>query len=529
MLTIAFLVFARASTISTAWSSTFFLALACALVPWFQWATGQVAYAGVAWMSSLFLLGFALVLRVGAVWENASPGQPIMLLFGAIVFSALVSTGLAMTQWLQLDLDIWVMETGGTRPYANLAQPNQLATFLSWGLIGLTWLWGKRHIGVTGWCIGSAFILFGIALTSSRTAWLILFMLVILLKYWRSYFHQRQLFFAGLFFSACFIASNWAIPIINAEIENSSVGGVALETLQARLASEARPTIWLGYLDAISRRPWAGYGWTQGGLAQIAVLLDHPNWTFFASHSHNLFLDLVTWMGIPAGVAVSGFLVWRMWRLFRSVESVDQAMLFCLVGAVGIHAMLELPLHYLHFLLPAGLAWGILEARQSGISLPWLGRLPILSSCLLVSFVTGAVIRDYLNVQTSYQWLRYEWAGLATKGSTPTPEVLILTQWSDFFILSHRELTQPVNTEELRRIENLAHLYPSAGFLMQLAAAQSMHKNINAAEISLRQACQLYGNSQCDAIRTKWAHAALDEPALTHVDWTQMKLGVKSP
>lgn len=517
MLLMALLVCLRGDVASAPWTSPVVVCLALATVPWLQYVGGQVVLAGTAWLPSLYMLGLALALRIGTAWETAAPGEPTNTLFGAIVFAALVSTGLALSQWLGLDLGYWVIETGKGRPYANLGQPNQLGTFLAWGLVGLTWLWSKRHIGAGTWVFASMFVLFGIALTSSRTPWLILVALIALVAHWRQHFPRKPLVLGGGMLVIWFAISHLAIPEFSAALQVAADAGTDPEQVKARILSELRPTIWAAYVDAALRSPWWGYGWGQASIGQMNALLDHPDLQFLSSHAHNQFLDLVIWLGIPLGLAVSAFLVWRFWRLFVSTKTPDQALLFCLLMAVAIHAMLELPLHYAYMLLPAGFAWGILEAHQPGWQSRSIGKRTHIGVWAASVLLTILLAKDYVNVQNSYQWLRFEWARLATEKTAPVPNVLMLTQWSEFVKLSHRDLGTPAAPDEFKRIENLALLFPSSGFLMQLAALQALNDQPDEAQKTIARACQLNGKTQCRAIRFAWSKEALKQPALARV------------
>jgi len=517
MLLMALLVCLRGRVASAPWTSPVVVCLALTAVPWLQYFEGQIVLAGTAWPPSLYMLGLALALRMGTVWETAVPGEPTGTLFGSIVFAALASTGLALSQWLGLNLDHWALETGGVRPYANLGQPNQLGTFLSWGLVGITWLWAKRHVGAGTWVFASMFVLLGIALTSSRTSWLILTVLIVLVTHWRRHFPRRPLLWGGSLLVVWFVISNFAIPELSSAIQITADAGIDPQEVKARIQSDIRPIIWSTYVDAAIRSPWWGYGWGQASLGQMAVLLDHPDLHILSSHTHNQFLDLVVWMGIPLGLAVSAFLVWRFWRLFISTKTPDQALLFCLLIAVAIHAMLELPLHYAYMLLPAGFAWGILEAHQPGRQWRSIGKSAHLVAWGASAVLTILLARDYVGVQNSYQWLRFEWARLATQKTAPVPNVLMLTQWSEFVQLSHREMGTPATPDEFERIENLALLFPSPGFMMQLAALQALNNQTEEAQKTIARACQLSGKTQCHAIRFAWSKEALKQPALAGV------------
>ncbi|NEU35520.1 hypothetical protein GN156_33230, partial [bacterium LRH843] len=78
-----------------------------------------------------------------------------------------------LKQWLLLTQGgIWLADLPlGARPYANFAQPNNCATFLCIGLMACLYLYEKKYIHRFCGVLLASFILFGITLTQSRTAW----------------------------------------------------------------------------------------------------------------------------------------------------------------------------------------------------------------------------------------------------------------------------------------------------------------------------------------------------------------------
>ena len=505
------------------WTTSATLVLVLALVPWIQFFAGQIVLAGTAWVSTAYMVGLALAIQLGCMWERSAPGEPAQVLFAAILLAAIASNGLALYQWLGLAVldDIWVMQTSG-RPFANLAQPNQLATLLCWGMIALMWLWGVRKIISTPvWIFSSSYLLFGIVLSGSRTSVVILLTSVLLLGYWRQ--HLRAAPWPKIIFGVFvyYIACSWTIPIISEQLGIFRTDSISPEALQARIASELRPLIWTAFADAAWQEPFFGYGWNQTTLAELKVLLDYPNLQVFFAHSHNLFLDLVLWMGIPLGGLVSFFLIWRLFQHIINVKTLKDALLVITVVAVGIHAMLELPLHYAYMLLPTGVVWGILESNITRRSMfPKTKMAHFLLWGVSAGLCLG-LIRDYLNVQSSYEKLRYEWAGVAPIGSTPGPNVLFLTQWREFVKFEHVAMTGRPTPAHLRIMESLVGLSPSAGFLMRLAAAQAFNEQPDLAKDSLRRACQLHGPRQCNAIRQVWTQQAERFPTLAAVPLPQ--------
>ena len=290
------------------WTGLGLLLAVLVLVPHVQYAFGVVAMAGTAWVSTAYLLGLVLALLTGFQWESAGPSQPVDGLFLAIGLGAVVSVGLQLHQWLGLDrLDIWSMGEGFGRPFANFGQPNQLGTFLVWALLATFWGYVRRYVNATVAICLAVFLLFGLALTASRTAWVGVALVVVASWWWRKVWAHARVpwVVTGL-------ALNFVLFVVSIGWLTRLFTGAALFDAgsMTRISGESRPQIWSLFVDGALQRPWWGYGWNQVALAQMEVAVDHAPLHVFFSHAHNLFLDLVIWCGLPIGLAASAALVW---------------------------------------------------------------------------------------------------------------------------------------------------------------------------------------------------------------------------
>lgn len=98
--------------------------------------------------------------------------QAYALLAMLMTVGAVVSVYIALNQWLKLPGSIWMADLSpGARPFANLAQPNNLATLLCLGLAGVIYMFETRRLGVWVSSGLAIFLFFGLALTQSRTPW----------------------------------------------------------------------------------------------------------------------------------------------------------------------------------------------------------------------------------------------------------------------------------------------------------------------------------------------------------------------
>jgi hypothetical protein len=491
--------------------------LLLAAIPGIQYGMGLIASSGNAWLSAAYLLGLALAITTGARWESIKPLQLMDCLFLAIGIAAIVSVGLQLHQWLAMDLiELWSMGGGGSRPYANIGQPNQLGTLLIWGLLALFWAFLRRHIG-SATAIGTAFfLLFGIALTVSRTAWIGVMLLVLGGWYWRRLYPSRRVPWVLTGLAIAYFSIVWNLPAISKSLFLSTEDG-DLDSL-VRMSSDLRMQAWSLFVDAIGHRPWLGYGWNQGALAQATVAPDHPALHAFFFQAHNLFLDLVLWCGLPIGLAFVAQLVWWFWRRFRLVQRGEDAVLVLFLLVIANHAMLEYPLHYAYFLLPVGLIIGALELRLGMRPVLMIGRNLLLALWVCMAVLLAVFIRDYVRVEESYRTLRFEWANIKT-APAQSPDVLLLTQWRDYFKAVRLEPTTGMAQADVELLRGLAGAYPNPGLFQKLAKSLALNDEPAEAVLWLNRACQMVPRLQCVALKKSWAAQSRVDPKIATAHW----------
>lgn len=496
------------------WYRITVLAALLVFIPWLQYAFDLVPLAGDAWISSAYLFGFLFALLTGAHWEKATPGQVADGLFLAIGIAAVLSVGLQLRQWLVLDgLALWTMGGGPDRPFANLGQPNQLGTLLLWGLLAGAWGWRRKHIG--GWIVTilAIYLLFGVALTGSRTTWISVALLVVASWYWRRLWSNTRLVWVvsglALYFVVCVLAMGWW---------RSGSPGVELNDF-ARMSSEIRPLAWAVFLDAAWQHPFFGYGWNQTSLAQLAVATEHLSLGGVFSYSHNLFLDLVLWCGIPVGLTVSAALLWWFWKRVHAVKNAEDAVLILFLLVIANHAMLELPLFYAYFLLPVGMVMGALNTRLGARPVIAMGRTLAMGLWLATTALLALIIRDYARVESSYQTLFLEWSRIKITMPVGPPDVLLLTQWHDFIKFARVDPKSNLSDDELARMRNITGLFPSGITLHKFATVLAFNQRPEEAQLWLKRMCKTIPEADCKAVKEIWARQALKYPQIAAVPW----------
>ena len=403
------------------------------------------------------------------------------------------------------------------RPFANFGQPNQLATLFLWGLIALAWAVLRRHVR-PGIAIGvSVYLLFGLALTSSRTSWVGMVIVILAAWAWRRLWPDRRGPWIVSALGAYFLVCVLSVSALREVLLGGSVADLQ-ELTRATMVSENRPAIWSMFIDAALHRPWFGYGWGQVSLAQVAVALDHtPKYALF-TYAHNLPLDLVLWCGIPVGLLVILWLGRWFWVRLRSIDSAQDALPMLLLLVITNHAMLELPLHHAYFLLPVGLVIGVLDARLGGSAIFSTPRwAAVLLWCLLTGLL-GLFVRDYARVEPEYQKLRFEWARVRTDFAVP-PDVVLLNQFPNFVRMVRLEPAAGMAPAQLQWMREMVGLYPSPTAFHKLATALALSGQAQEAGLQLRTMCTIVLPPQCAAVRRQWTQDARGNPLLAAVPW----------
>lgn len=491
---------------------------AVAFIPVAQLASGLIRFSGDAWISFLYLGGLTLAYLAGQQFRDEAVRLRLFrTLAWLFIAGGLLSLYLALHQLFMLDTlsGTWVMDAPpGDRVYANLAQPNNLATLFCLGLAATLYLreTGELREGTVALLVVT--LLLGIALTKSRTSYLVLIGLLAWVIWKRKGIPLRTrplevvagiLLFVGISLSVSPL-TDWL----------GLGGGVAITE---RTQPSLRPVIWAQAIDAISRSPWIGYGWNQVSSALTLVADQHPP-SRVTEYSHNFFLDLLIWNGVILGGLLIALLGW--WFLDRARRCPDRECWFglTLILFVGIHAMLEYPQAYAYFLLPLGLCAGTLDAgfafKRYQMSGTALGAL-VLGGWVLFGWISA----EYLMIEKDYRNMRLESIGIRNRdAASEPPPPLLLTQLSDYIRYARTPAREQMTEQELEWMRNIAHRYPHPPALFRLALAQGLNGQYQEAGLTLQRLRKLGKPKETDNLDTNWALLVQHYPRLANVPLT---------
>ncbi|MCE4538585.1 Wzy polymerase domain-containing protein [Pelomonas sp. P7] len=280
----------------------------------------------------------------------------------------------------------------------NLRQPNHLASLMMWSSIGAVFVTEKR-----GWRWALVPLLwafvFTVVLSASRTGYIGIAMLAIWGAVDSRLSRSARL---GLLCTPLMLgASWWLMSMWSAE------GGHAFRAA-SRLAEGAGSPSRLAILrDAWAltlANPWLGVGWGEFNFAWSLTPFPTRPIAFF-DHTHNLPAQLAVELGLPWAGAVLGLLAWALVKTWRGAAADDadaplRRAALMIVLTIGLHSLLEYPLWYAYFLLPACFALGLALPVDTTASRPTAGLWTGLGGLLIAG--SAFALWDYHRVVAIY-------------------------------------------------------------------------------------------------------------------------------
>lgn len=502
------------------WGRAAWILLAVAVLPLIQYGCGLILFSGTMWLSTEYLLGLLLAYLIGARLSPKQAYEVADVLFTAIGLAALLSVFLQLNQWLQTDdYVVWAMRFDQARPSANFGQPNQCGSFLLWGGLAVVWGVARRKISAFPALLMGALLLFGVALTGSRTAWIGLVVLAVATWRWRSIWKHKYLphivFGLGFYFMTCIFAIH-AMGAMDAGVATGAQPNMANLT---RMSGELRPQIWSMFLDAIGHKPWTGYGWSQGQLAQLEVAVNHSPLYILSPSAHNVFLDLMVWCGIPIGILICLSIVLWLGKRFLLVQNAEDTVLIGCLLVIGNHAMLELPLQYAYILLPVGLMAGLLDAsmRQSDIF-----TMERWSAAMVWIICAGLLILigiDYIKVEENFRVLQFQRANIKGSDSEKVSDGYLLTQFNGYFRVARTVEGSGIGAEAMAESQRVASMYPGSYIVYKHAKMLALNGRPAEAKNWLMKMCQMISEAECSSTKKTWDTEADKFPDMLSVDW----------
>ncbi|MFG6467284.1 PglL family O-oligosaccharyltransferase [Roseateles sp. BYS87W] len=369
--------------------------------------------------------GLALVLLCVAPWvslfwrglpSSLALGSAVILLAGLVVFLLAQGLPAATRPWVA-DAFCWgLLLAGGAsiaisavqvfapewadgtliarsgipgRGVGNLRQPNHLASLMMWTAVAAVWLTERRRAPAAALAPLLFACVFTVVLSASRTGFIGVAMLALWGLVDRQLSRPARL---ALLATPVMLGLSWWL-MAQWSAEGHAFG--AASRLSEGAGSPSRLAILHDAWALTRANPWLGVGWGEFNFAWTLTPFPNRPIAFF-DHTHNLPSQLAVELGLPWAGAVLALLGWGLWQAWRGAarpgpEAPLRRAALMLVLAIGLHSLLEYPLWYAYFLLPACFALGLaLPARAddapatSPAPWQWVGGLLMAGSLFAV-------------------------------------------------------------------------------------------------------------------------------------------------
>ncbi len=397
--------------IGTAALALVIAAFATALVAGLPWS---LALSGAA-----FLLASALIAQV-AIGQLGSAGAHVFRSFCiGITVAAFLSSLIGLIQVFAPSLPDgnFIARTYiDGRAVGNMRQPNHLSSLLLWAVIAAVWLGEARVLRRWGSTLLALLFIFVVVLTASRTGALSMLLLAAWGLFDRRLSREARWLLA---LSPLLYAAFWYGTGAWADSTHHVFGGETRFSTKGDVSS-SRLGIWANTLTLIRMHPWFGVGWGEFNFAWTLTPFPGRPVAFF-DHTHNLILQFVVELGIPLALLVLGLLGYALWVAARAAlqpaatdaapgEALVKPAAFAMVVLILVHSMLEYPLWYAYYLLPASFAFGLClsgDARatpaEAGLAAASPRRVrPLVVASLLLAMGGAASVLDYMRVVAIY-------------------------------------------------------------------------------------------------------------------------------
>ncbi len=336
----------------------------------------------VAWRSLPLSLGLGSTAVIGAALaalllaqglsREARPWAAEALCWGLLV-AGLMSVGVGLVQVFapQWADSTFIARSGiAGRAVGNLRQPNHLASLMMWAAVAAVFITEKRGWRALLVPLLFAFV-FTVVMSASRTGFIGIAMLAIWGVVDRSLSRSARL---ALLATPLMLGLSWWLMSLWAAGGEHAFG--AASRLSEGAGSPSRLAILRDAWALTMAHPLLGVSWGEFNVAWSLTPFPARPIAFF-DHTHNLPSQLAVELGLPWAGAVLGLLCWALWKAWRgalTANAGDEAPLrraaLMIVLTIGLHSLLEYPLWYAYFLLPACFALGLALPAEAAASRP---------------------------------------------------------------------------------------------------------------------------------------------------------------
>jgi hypothetical protein len=472
-------------------------------------------YRGDYFLLLIYFIGGVASYNIGKSQEKNAELKLLNSVLFLFIAGGLLTSIIIYSQFFDTEYfsNGYILNLNYGRPFGNLAQPNQAATLVVMGWMALCFKYETNLVRKYFFAIGSILMLTAVIITQSRTAVLTIFFVtlgsVLMIKKYQineaAKLNSEKWLFIFFIFIIITLLFHY-LPLFSEKV----IG------IQAMASKGTRLIIWKQVVAGLVNSPWFGYGLLQTSAAQQMGSHQVPGLEQ-TGYSHNIFLDLFVWFGVPLGIIFIVGVAWWLRTIWYKNINLHCARLFIFVIPFAIHSLLEMPFSYAYFLFPVLIILGLIESMSSRSTLAYInnnnnnnnnnnddddkkssGSKKIISFNglipLILIFFCSLTAWDYFKIEEDFRVVRFENMRI---GQTPDdyhkPNILILNQLGEL-MESMRIRAKPGMTDyEIDTLKRVSLRYPWAPIHFRLTLSLALNRKPELAADQLKFMKNFFG------------------------------------
>lgn len=459
---------------------------------------------------ALLFIGLALFSILLRNCLDSSDVDDLVFVFACVVtVSSLLQSLMGLLQAFKLAYlfhGFIVYDPNSNVVVGNVAQRNQYANFLFWGVLSVCYLYAINKLRAAFAVLCLLPMVLAISWSGARLPLVYALLASVLVWCWFRKERGREelgrlamaVSVAVLMIAVFQIWSRDIVVFLNYVGFPVDVISGAERVSYVGLA-EKRRVEWTKAWLIFSQHLWFGLGWGSfaAEAAKMELMAGLPkfpeSWLF--THSHNLFFQLLAESGLAGALPIAlGFIFYIWWFLNGAKKKVESFWMFCVFMVILTHSMFEYPLWYIPFLIMLILICAL--AGNKGFVLLVRPALLKMFSCIfglgfILYFILGVpsfflIVRDnFPAVEEKENILRLEQLSLVSKNPFLARDVDLVI--SNYMLPSREQLDM-----KLAHFNLLASYRPYPNVLIKLAIFQALNGQQSEALLSLKVAIANY-------------------------------------
>lgn len=325
----------------------------------------HIDFIGLNYVAALeMVIGILLAISVNTIRNTYGMKYLVTVLAYALVTGAVLQSIIGIIQYtgsakLFGDMIFYDSSHPTTNIFGHFGQRNHYAHYLTWGTLGLIYLFQQQRINYKMFYPLLFWLCFSLTISASRSV-LIYFPLasiISVIAYLTNRNKQtKQLMLLIIIATAALFTIEYMLPIINKlfAAHNSSTSGLSRLSSNGGNETGRRSIEWQKAWIVFKDHPLLGVGWN--GFAKQSVLLYplFPNAELNSglfTNCHNLILQLLAETGLVGTLIVVIGLIGAVLRQTIKNLNSETIIILCMLGTTLAHSMNEYPLWYVYFLV----------------------------------------------------------------------------------------------------------------------------------------------------------------------------------